>query len=94
MATCAARLATRLAWAIIAGSRILSWASSGVAMKIEEYVPAAMPTNSASARSFRGPEPSWNVPTYRIAPTGSRAAIDVLIDRTRVWLTARLAASA
>ena len=30
----------------------------------------------------------------RIAATGSSAMIEVLIDRTRVWLTARLAASA
>ena len=32
----ASRRATRLAWAIIAGSRFLSWTSSGVAMKIDE----------------------------------------------------------
>ena len=30
----------------------------------------------------------------RIEPTGSSATTEVLIDRTRVWLTARLAASA
>ena len=30
----------------------------------------------------------------RIAPTGSSATTEVLIDRTRVWLTARFAASA
>ena len=53
-----------------------------------------MPTNRASARSFSEPEPSWTTPTYRIAPTGSSATIEVLIERTRVWLTARLAALA
>ncbi len=35
----------------------------GEAMKIEEYAPAAMPTNSARARSFSEPAPSWTVPT-------------------------------
>ena len=34
-----------------------------------------------------------NGPTNRIAPTGSRAMTEVLIDRTSVWLTARFAAS-
>ena len=63
-------------------------------MKIEEYAPAAMPTNSASARSLSEPEPSATTPTYRIAPTGSSATIEVLIERTRVWLIARLAALA
>jgi len=29
----------------------------------------------------------------RIDPTGSRATTEVLMERTRVWLTARLAAS-
>jgi len=69
------RLTTRLAWARIAGSRSFSWTNSGVAMKIDEYAPAAIPTNSASARSFSGPEPSWKAPTYRIAPTGSSAIV-------------------
>ncbi len=63
-------------------------------MKIEEYAPAAMPTNSASARSLRAPDPSDTTPTYSSAPTGSRATIEVLIDLTSVWLIARLAASA
>ena len=72
---------------------LLDLASSGVAMKIEEYVPAAMPTNSASDRSLSVPAPRMHEPTNRIAPTGSRAMIEVLIDRTSVWLTARFAAS-
>ena len=50
-----------------------------------------MPTNSASARSFSEPLPSWTTPTYRIAPTGRSATIEVLIERTSVWLTARFA---
>ena len=53
-----------------------------------------MPTNSASARSFSEPEPSCTAPTYRMQPTGISATIEVLIERTSVWLTARLAASA
>ena len=53
-----------------------------------------MPTNSASARSFSALEPSCTVPTYRIAPTGISATIEVLIERTRVWFTARFACSA
>ena len=62
-------------------------------MKIDEYAPTAIPTNSASDRSFSGPVPRTTVPTNRIDPTGSSAISVVLIDRTRVWLTARLAAS-
>ena len=63
-------------------------------MKIEEYVPIAIPTNSASARSFSvpGAEQGERRRT-RIAATGSRATTEVLIDRTSVWLTARFAAS-
>src|SRR3954447_15888691 len=52
-----------------------------------------MPTNSASARSFSAPEPNDTTPTYNSAPTGSSATIEVLIDRTRLWLMARFAAS-
>jgi len=39
-------------------------------------------------------EPSWTALTYRIAPIGMSATIEVLIERTRVWLTARLVACA
>ena len=56
----ASRFAARLLARLLAA---LSCTSSGVAMKIEEYAPAAMPTNSASARSFSEPEPSWTTPT-------------------------------
>ena len=61
-------------------------------MKTEEYAPTATPMNSASARSLSGPAPSSTTPAKRIAPIGSRAMIEVLIERTRVWLTARLTA--
>jgi hypothetical protein len=61
-------------------------------MKIDEYVPAAMPTNRASARSLSVPAPSRPAPTKRMAATGSSAMIEVLIERTSVWLTARFAA--
>ena len=61
-------------------------------MKIEEYVPTAIPTNSARLRSSRVPGPRTVNPTTRIAATGSRATTEVLIERTRVWLTARFAA--
>src|SRR5262245_17023144 len=89
-----ARLAsTRLVCCLTSVSRSFNCTASGVATKIDEYAPAAMPMNSASERSFSGPAPSTMVETARIAPTGSNAVIEVLIDRTNVWLTARLASS-
>ena len=63
-------------------------------LEIDEYVPAAMPTNRASARSFSGPVPSTRTPTISSAATGSSAVTEVLIERTSVWLTARFARSA
>jgi hypothetical protein len=51
-----------------------------------------MPTNSTSARSFSSPAPSTPAPMNRIAATGSSAMTEVLMDRTRVWLSAWLAA--
>ncbi len=48
-----------------------------------------MPMNSDSAMSRRVPAPSTTAPMKRIDPTGRMATIDVLMDRTRVWLTAR-----
>ena len=63
-------------------------------MKIDEYVPASMPTNSARARSLSGPVPRIAAPANSSAPTGSKAVTDVLIERTSVWLSARLACSA
>ena len=57
-------------------------------------MPAAIPTNRASERSSKVPVPIRIDPMIRIEATGSRATTEVLIDRTSVWLTARLAASA
>ncbi len=67
--------------------------SSGVARNTDEKVPTRMPTNSASAMSRRVPAPSRKAPMNRIAATGSTATIEVLIDRTSVWFSARLAIS-
>ncbi len=78
----------------IAGSRSRSETSTGVAMKIEENVPAMIPMNRASEMSRSVPAPSSRAPMNRIPPTGSRATTEVLIERTRVWFTARLASSA
>ena len=61
-------------------------------MNTEEYVPAATPTNRARDRSFSVPAPSSSAPMNRIEPIGSSATTEVLIDRTKVWLSARLAA--
>ena len=66
----------------------------GVAMKIEENVPTIMPMNSTRAMSRRVPAPSRNAPMNKIEPTGSTATTEVLIERTRVWFTARFAPSA
>jgi hypothetical protein len=52
-----------------------------------------MPTNSTSARSLSVPAPSRPAPMNRMLATGMSAVIEVLIDLTRVWLRARLAAS-
>ena len=78
----------------IAGSRSRSATSNGVARNTDEKVPISMPTNRASAMSRSVPAPRRNAPTNRIAPTGSSATTEVLIERTSVWLTARLAFSA
>ena len=45
--------------------------------------------NRASEMSRSVPAPSTTAPMNRIAPTGSSATTEVLIDRTRVWFTAR-----
>ena len=84
---------TRADRAFIAGSRSFIWHSTGVATKIEEYVPTAVPMNSTSARSFKAPAPSRKAPTNRIDATGNSATMLVLIDRMMVWLSARFANS-
>jgi hypothetical protein len=68
-------------------------ATIGVASTIEEYAPAARPTNSTRARSLRVPTPSRPAPTNSSPATGSSAITEVLMERISVWLTARLAAS-
>ena len=65
--------------------------SNGVATKMEEYVPEAMPTNSARARSRRVSAPRRKLPTNSRLPTGSSVDSEVLIDRMRVWFIASLA---
>lgn len=90
----AARLArTRFFRAFICGSRSLRSATSGVAMKIEEYAPAARPTNSDSEMSLSMPAPRTPPPMNSRPATGSSATTVVLIERTRVLLIERLATS-
>jgi hypothetical protein len=43
-----------------------------------------MPIKSASERSLSVPAPKRPAPTKRIDPTGIKAIIEVLIERTRV----------
>ena len=62
-------------------------------MKIDEYAPDTMPTNSASARSFSGPSPKITAPVNSKAATGKTPITVVLMERTSTWLMARLAAS-
>ncbi len=62
-------------------------------MKIEEYAPAARPTNSDSEMSFSMPAPRKPPPMNSRAATGSSATTVVLIERTRVPLMLRLAIS-
>ena len=78
------RALTRLASAIIAGSFSRSCASTGGAIKIDEYVPTIKPMNSASEISLRVPAPSHPAQTNRIEETGSSATIDVFVERTIV----------
>ncbi len=94
MAAAAARLASiRFFSAFICGSRSLRSATSGVAMKIEEYAPAARPTKSDSEMSFSMPAPRTPPPMNSRPATGSRATTVVLMERTRVPLMERLAIS-
>lgn len=79
--------------ALICGSASLRSATSGVAMKIEEYAPAARPTNSDSEMSLSTPAPRKPPPMNSRAATGSSATTVVLMDRTRVPLIDRLAMS-
>ena len=51
-----------------------------------------MPTKSTSERSSSTPGPRNTAPTASTAAIGRRPMTVVLIERTIVWLTARLAA--
>ena len=53
-----------------------------------------MPTNCTSARSLSVPTPSSQTATTISARIGSTEIRLVLIERMKVWLTARLACSA
>lgn len=79
--------------AFICGSVSLKSATSGVAMKIDEYAPAARPTKSESEMSLSMPAPRKPPPMKSSAPTGSSATAVVLMERTRVALMERLAIS-
>ena len=65
-----------------------------MARKIEDSVPAIMPMNKVSAMSRRVPAPRMKAPTTSSEATGSTPTTEVLIERMKVWLTARLASSA
>ena len=86
--------ATRLASAWYSGSRSVRSTTIGVARNSEEYAPEASPTNRISARSLIVPTPRMPAPTNSSPATGSSAISEVLIERIRVWFTARFAASA
>ncbi len=92
-AACARLASTRFFRAFICGSRSLRSATSGVAMKIEEYAPAARPTNSDSEMSLSMPAPRKPPPMNSRPPTGSSATTVVLMERTSVLLIERLAMS-
>ncbi len=67
------------------GSRFLSTARSGVATKIEEYVPVSMPTSSAMANSWRLVAPMMNDPTTNNEITGKAEDNVVLSERAKTW---------
>lgn len=62
-------------------------------MKIEEYAPAARPTNSDSEMSLSMPAPSTPPPMNSRPATGRSATTVVLMERTRVPLIDRSAIS-
>lgn len=62
-------------------------------MKIEEYAPAARPTNSDREMSLRVPAPRKPPPMNSRPATGRSATTVVLMERTRVLLIEWLAMS-
>ena len=65
-----------------------------MARKIEDRVPAIIPMNSVRAMSRSVPAPRMKAPTNSSEATGSTPTTEVLIERMKVWLTARFASSA
>ena len=53
-----------------------------------------MPMNSVRAMSRSVPAPKMKAPTNSSEATGSTPTTEVLIERMKVWLTARFASSA
>ena len=76
------------------GSRSFSIASTGAAMKIDEYEPVSRPTRRASANSRSATAPRMPEPTTSNDSTGSTAAKLVLIDRISTWFIDTLTTSA
>ena len=76
------------------GSPKRSEAYSGADTNSVPNMPTRIPTNSDRDRSCRVPAPRMNAPMNKIAPTGRTPTIAVLIERTRVWFTAKLICSA
>ena len=68
-------------------------ASSGEAMKIDEYAPLVSPMTRASPKSCSEVAPRTNEPTTSTESTGTMATNEVLIDRARVWFIDRLTIS-
>ena len=75
------------------GSRLLSMARIGVAMKIDEYDPVMRPTSRATAKSCSATAPRIHEPTTNSDSTGSTAARLVLSERISVWFIDRLTIS-
>lgn len=62
-------------------------------MNTDEYAPTIRPMKSANEMSRRVPAPSRIEPMNKIEATGRIATTEVLIERTRVWFTARFTRS-
>ena len=90
------------------GGKLLHIMSGQLGYQIEHHLFPDLPSNRYAQISVKvkdickrydipyttGPVPSTSAPTTSSANTGSRAVIDVLIERTSVWFTARLDCSA
>jgi hypothetical protein len=68
-------------------------ASSGDAMKIDEYAPVVNPMNNANPKSCNAEAPSTQAPMTRIDRMGSTATKLVLIDRASTWFIETLTVS-